>query len=215
MLTGTLLQGISARVFVWLRVGLFNFGVGDLSTARWWVEKAGAVLIALFGLALLWRGLRAGCSHPTSEPAACGCRAHAPTLYPLTDWRARLGVILAVGLRPCSGAFLILLFANAIGLFRRGRAAAMSMALGIALSVMLIATLVTHVRERLWLTQAPWAQHVWRAGSLLAGLLLLLFALVLFASVIPVSASGDVITAGCESGLGTKLCHGRGGSVSK
>ena len=46
-----------------------------------------------------------------------------------------LGAILAVGLRPCSGAILVLVFALAQGLFWAGIAATFAMGLGTAITV--------------------------------------------------------------------------------
>lgn len=52
------------------------------------------------------------------------------------DWKTRTGVVLAIGARPCSGAIMILLFANALGIVSWGIAAVMTMALGTALSIL-------------------------------------------------------------------------------
>ena len=52
---------------------------------------------------------------------------------------AGLGAIFAVGLRPCSGAILVLVFALAQGLFWAGIAATFVMGLGTAITVATIA----------------------------------------------------------------------------
>lgn len=52
-----------------------------------------------------------------------------------------LSISLAVGIRPCTGAILALLFANAIHLYWAGVAATFVMALGTALTVSAIAIL--------------------------------------------------------------------------
>lgn len=54
-------------------------------------------------------------------------------------WTRGLGAIVAVGLRPCSGAILVLVFALAQGLFLAGIAATFVMGLGTALTVATIA----------------------------------------------------------------------------
>ena len=56
-------------------------------------------------------------------------------------WTRGLGAIVAVGLRPCSGAILVLVFALAQGLFWAGIAAAFVMGLGTALTVAVIAVM--------------------------------------------------------------------------
>ena len=57
------------------------------------------------------------------------------------DWRRAGSAVLAIGLRPCTGALLILVFALAQGLIWTGVAATFAMALGTALTVAAIATL--------------------------------------------------------------------------
>ncbi len=64
------------------------------------------------------------------------------------DWKTRLGVVLAIGARPCSGAIMILLFANALGIVSWGIAAVMTMALGTALSILGLSLAVHYARHR-------------------------------------------------------------------
>ena len=54
-------------------------------------------------------------------------------------WRRGLGTIFAVGIRPCSGAILVLVFSLAQGLFWAGIAATFVMGLGTAITVATIA----------------------------------------------------------------------------
>ncbi len=60
--------------------------------------------------------------------------------------RRGFGAILAVGLRPCSGAILVLVFALAQGLFWAGIAATLLMGLGTALTVAAIAVLAVSAK---------------------------------------------------------------------
>ncbi len=48
------------------------------------------------------------------------------------SWRGAVGTVIAAGMRPCSGAILVLVFALAQGLFAAGVAATFAMALGTA-----------------------------------------------------------------------------------
>jgi ABC-type nickel/cobalt efflux system permease component RcnA len=73
----------------------------------------------------------------------CG-HSHGPLPSELAGpggWRRGLGTIFAVGLRPCSGAILVLVFALAQGLFWAGIAATFAMGLGTAITVAAIAVL--------------------------------------------------------------------------
>ena len=56
-------------------------------------------------------------------------------------------MILAIGARPCSGAIMILMFSNALGIVT-GMAAVMTMSLGTALSIMGLSLAVRYARER-------------------------------------------------------------------
>jgi ABC-type nickel/cobalt efflux system permease component RcnA len=71
----------------------------------------------------------------------CG-HSHGPSPRELAGpggWRRGVGAIFAVGIRPCSGAILVLVFALAQGLFWAGVAATFVMALGTAITVATIA----------------------------------------------------------------------------
>ena len=61
-------------------------------------------------------------------------------------WTRGLSAIFAVGLRPCSGAILVLVFALAQGLFLGGIAATFVMGFGTALTVSAIAVLAVSAK---------------------------------------------------------------------
>ena len=62
-------------------------------------------------------------------------------------WRRGFGTIFAVGLRPCSGAILVLVFALAQGLFWAGIAATFVMGLGTAITVAAIAVMALSAKD--------------------------------------------------------------------
>ncbi len=71
----------------------------------------------------------------------CG-HSHGPEPAQLAGpggWRRGLGAVLTVGIRPCSGAILVLVFALAQGMFWAGIAATFVMGLGTAITVAAIA----------------------------------------------------------------------------
>ena len=61
-------------------------------------------------------------------------------------WKRGLTAIVAVGLRPCSGAIIVLVFALTQGLFWAGVAATFVMGLGTAITVATIAVLAVSAR---------------------------------------------------------------------
>ncbi len=78
----------------------------------------------------------------------CG-HSHGPTPSELAGpggWQRGLSAIVAVGLRPCSGAILVLVFALAQGLFWAGIAATFVMGLGTAITVAAIAIVAVSAR---------------------------------------------------------------------
>src|SRR5258707_8082964 len=79
----------------------------------------------------------------------CG-HSHGPVPSELAGpggWRRGLGTIFAVGLRPCSGAILVLVFALAQGMFWAGIAATLVMGLGTAITVATIAVLAVSAKD--------------------------------------------------------------------
>jgi ABC-type nickel/cobalt efflux system permease component RcnA len=79
----------------------------------------------------------------------CG-HSHGPTPSELAGpggWRRGFGAIFAVGIRPCSGAILVLVFALAQGLFWAGVAATFVMGLGTAITVATIAVIAVSAKD--------------------------------------------------------------------
>jgi nickel/cobalt exporter len=79
----------------------------------------------------------------------CG-HSHGPEPAELAGpggWRRGLGAIFAVGVRPCSGAILVLVFALAQGLFWAGIAATFVMGLGTAITVAAIAVIAVFAKD--------------------------------------------------------------------
>jgi nickel/cobalt exporter len=84
------------------------------------------------------------------EHASAWGHGHGPEPQDLAGpggWRRGLLAILAVGLRPCSGAILVLVFALAQGLFWAGIVATFVMGLGTAITVAAIATLAVGAKS--------------------------------------------------------------------
>ena len=87
--------------------------------------------------------------HADDDASAWG-HAHAPEPQELAGpggWRRGLSAIVAVGLRPCSGAILVLVFALAQGLFWVGAASTFVMGLGTFITVAAIATIAVSARS--------------------------------------------------------------------
>ena len=93
--------------------------------------------------------------HAHDDHASAWGHAHAPEPEELAGpggWKRGLSAIVAVGLRPCSGAILVLVFALAQGLFWTGVVATFVMGLGTAITVAAIATIAVFAKA--------WAKRV-------------------------------------------------------
>ena len=170
---GALLQGLTAILLV-SGLGLLADGLpGGSALAVSWSERASFALLA--GLGLLFviragRGLLAGlrarhehhehdhdhCHDPHHDHhghvhgPGCGCvPAPGPDQIARAEsWRGVAGVLLSIGLRPCSGAVLVLALANLLDLGWAGIAAVAAMSCGTALAVAVLA--VASVQARGW-----------------------------------------------------------------
>lgn len=93
------------------------------------------------------------------------------------DWREQLGVVLSSGLRPCSGALLVLVFAWSQGVFLAGVVSAFLMGLGTAITVSVLAVMAVSAKG----VARRFLDTNGRLGSRLVGLAELLGALVVLA----------------------------------
>ncbi len=82
-------------------------------------------------------------------------------------WRRGLSAVVAVGLRPCSGAIIVLVFAFAQGLFWAGIASTFVMGLGTAITVGAVATLAVGAKG---LAKRIAQKPIGRGGVLVRGL---------------------------------------------
>lgn len=131
--------------------------------------------------------------------AHCGCgHQHLPDEQQLaraTNWKTSLLVVLSMGLRPCSGAIMMLLFSRVIGVYAWGILSALAMALGTALTVSMMALLVQSSRAlALRLNRraapAPWQRVALHSLALAGGLLLIIGGIVLWLSAQPAVSGG-------------------------
>ena len=129
-----------------------------------------------------------------AHPADCGhCHAPDPRTLEGTrfEWRTAAATVLAAGLRPCSGAILVLVFAVAQGVFGAGMWSVLAMSAGVALTTAALAStavLFKAVAVRLAGRGSP------RTALAAAGVELLAAGVVLLA--------GSLLLAGAATGLG-------------
>jgi nickel/cobalt exporter len=161
-----MLQAAVAVAFVLVAQLLLNMTSFAMSDAANWIGIASYGLVALLGVWLIGRKVFGwGHGHRHEGDLAEKARAHlhghdhdnhdhkqhdhAHIVTPELargDWREQLGVVLAVGARPCSGALVVLVFALSQGLLAAGIASVFLMALGTAITVAVLATLAVSAK---------------------------------------------------------------------
>ncbi|MCX8290991.1 nickel/cobalt transporter [Enterobacter pseudoroggenkampii] len=205
-LASSLLQGGVAIALVVVVLSLLQLPARQLHMSSFWLEKGSYALVGLLGLILCWRALKKlrvllqkpkfktfTPHHVHDENCGCG-HQHLPTQEQLQngdDWRARLVIVLSMGMRPCSGAIMVLLFSKVIGVFGWGMLSALAMAAGTSLTISSLALLVHSFRQlavKLSGNKTPvlWRQVGWTTLALAGGGILLLAAVTMWMSAVPV-----------------------------
>ncbi|MEO1066506.1 MAG: nickel/cobalt transporter, partial [Pseudomonadota bacterium] len=208
------LQGAVAVLLIGVATFVLNLTSFAVTEATQWFERASYALIALLGIYLLWqKGVQPFLArkpvlahahghdhnhahhhhehvhhhHHHDHDHACGCGGHAadPTALdkPLTlgsAWAA----ILSVGLRPCSGALIVLVFAASQGLFWVGVLSTFAMALGTGITVTLLAAIAVGAKglAAKYLATSDGAGLAFKAIELLGASFVFLLGITLFAA---------------------------------
>jgi nickel/cobalt exporter len=174
------------------------------------LESASYALIAGMGLYLVWTAFRPHVHgenherdhkhhghghhddqghhhhhHAHDENCDCG-HAHVPTAAQVKQdwsWQHACSMAFAIGIRPCSGALIVLFFAYPIGLYWAGVASTLVMALGTAITVSVIAAIAVYSKrlamrwakkDNAWMTRIAFWLRL-GGGIVIAGLGGLLF----------------------------------------
>ena len=151
-LLSSLLQACVAVALVLGLMTIFGLTHTQSEQAAVRLESLSFGLIIVIGVALLgrgvrqlWRLVRPVGIHAHVEGHCGGCaHSHAPDpqrLNKIHDTASFVGMILSIGLRPCSGAVLILLFSALVGAYGAGILAVFAMAVGTALTTGILAVL--------------------------------------------------------------------------
>lgn len=165
-----MVQAASAILFVAVGAIVLRLTATAITFATDWVEIISYAAIAVVGAWLLWTKSFGGGHHHHHHHVEAGDSAHdhdhhhghdhddddhhhhhepmvaRPGTVKPGPFRKAWGAILSVGIRPCSGAIIVLVFALSQGLLAAGIAATIVMALGTGLTVALLATLAVSAR---------------------------------------------------------------------
>ncbi|MDF7661723.1 nickel/cobalt transporter [Erwiniaceae bacterium L1_54_6] len=212
-LLAALLQGGVAIGLVTVMLVVLQTSSRELHLGSYWLEKGSYLLVMALGIWVGWRALRALWSvlkpargmqihairphHQHDEHCGCG-HAHLPSprqMEKAVSGKTQALVVFSMGLRPCSGAIMMLLFAKVINVYAWGVASAIAMAMGTAVTVSAMGLLVQRSRklaEKLG-SASPAAQRAKVLMPMLAlfgSVILLMAGVVLWQSAQPMMSSG-------------------------
>ncbi|MEZ5931270.1 MAG: nickel/cobalt transporter [Alphaproteobacteria bacterium] len=153
-LLSSLVQGLTAILLVGGVALVADRSLRDSQQLGIWLEVFSYGLVILIGFFLTLRGARRLMTAHRQEAhehdhAAC-CHGHGPSAAQLETPmapRELVAMILSIGIRPCSGAILVLVLAFALQQLPAGIAAVLAMSLGTGLSISALAALSVYARK--------------------------------------------------------------------
>lgn len=188
-----LVQALSAIVIVGVLAVALNATSLKIKATEHVITSVSWALVAAIGAWLLVKQLRALfvtnsqpaiAGHPAHDEAGhvhgpdCGCaHAHMPSPDQVSgkwSWANAFAIAFAVGIRPCTGAIIVLVFALSQGLYWAGVFATFAMAIGTAITVSTLAALAVGSRElatRLAGDRPGWVRGVQSAAGLVGATL--------------------------------------------
>ncbi|MEL7896845.1 nickel/cobalt transporter [Vreelandella neptunia] len=158
----SLLQGVTAIALVVVLVYGLGWVTRQAMGSVVWVEQASFLLVAALGAWLCWRAVkqlrrayqpeRAAHSHSPDhehnqdhehshghDHSHCCGGAHHIEPHQALDWRTAMMTVGAIGMRPCSGAVLMLGAASLLDQFEVGVASVVAMSVGTGITVSALA----------------------------------------------------------------------------
>ncbi|WP_417584316.1 DUF1007 family protein [Pelagibacterium sp.] len=162
-----MMQSAVAVAFVLVAAGILQLTSIAMSRAAWWMEVISYGMVALLGAWLAARKLvfpdrhhhhghddahglehdhHHGADHSHDHVHDHTCVHHVTPQKVRGGWKESLGVIVSVGMRPCSGALVVLVFALSQGVLAAGIVATFLMGLGTAITVAALATFAVYLK---------------------------------------------------------------------
>ena len=148
----SLMQGITAIVIIEVVVVILGIGLRQATGLANELEITSYALVMLIGLILAGVTLRRFMRRGQDNADACGHCGHvhaidAPHGARKSSLAELAAIVFSVGLRPCTGAILVLVLANALGLRFTAWAAVLAMSAGTAITVSALAVMAVYARR--------------------------------------------------------------------
>ncbi len=181
-------QAVSAILIVGVFAVVLQATSTQVRVTESWLEVVSWGLIALLGAWLLYRQVKSLLmqrrahhhDHVHNEDGSCCGHAHiaAPNqLQGQWSWAKAWSLALSVGIRPCTGAIGVLIFALGLGIFWAGVFATFTMAIGTAITVSALASIAVGSRDiatRFAGGNGVWTARVQTAAGVLGSALVFL-----------------------------------------
>lgn len=192
-------QGLVAIFIVYGLISLAGWLPRETQSAVTWSERMSFALVSLVGAFLLYRGAKGlwkrvrtvpQCGHHHHDHVhdeSCG-HVHMPdadVVAKANDWKTMAGVVLSIGIRPCTGAVIVLVFAKAVALAWVGVGAVLAMSAGTALAIASLAAASIGIRNlavQLPVTPSKYLGHAADIAAALGGVLILFVGLSLLST---------------------------------
>lgn len=199
-LLSSLLQALVAVALVSALLILFNASMREINSQAELLIPLSFYTVIVLGLVIVWRNLvlmwRAVRRHKAeANNDSCGCgHQHVVASEQINDassFKEYLVIIFSIGIRPCTGAIMVLLFANMLDIYWLGVVSAIVMALGTALTTSMIAIMTITGKQavRRYLATGKRHQHPKNGPNMtqfivpiMGGLLLILLGMLLLES---------------------------------
>lgn len=145
-------QAIVAITLVSILLVFFKSSMREVNNAADQFISYSFMAMLLLGVIVIYRSLKQAWQlksahrhqqHDHGSECGCGHKhfADADEINSATSLREYIVIVFSIGIRPCTGAILVLLFANMVGLYWLGVVSAILMAVGTALTTSSIALL--------------------------------------------------------------------------
>ena len=180
------LQGLTAIITVEITVRLLKLTLAEANSTAQTLERVSYVLIAIIGLIFMLAAFKR-LWHKHHNHEHCD-HSHLPEhdistdKIPIVNF---LSMVLSIGIRPCTGSVLVLIFATIFKLKVAGIVSVLAISFGTAITVSTLAALAVYARataEEL-LKSIPASNigiiHFFNGAALIGGLLIFLFGVAL------------------------------------
>ncbi len=178
----SVIQAASAIAIVGILAIALSVGRNQIDTSMAYIEATSNALIVLLGLYIAYGGLVGrGCSHEVDHHARDHVHAdhhHRPAPAPTAGFWSMTAAAFSAGIRPCTGAILVLLFTLSHGIFGIGVLSAFVMAFGVFLVLAAIGFGVIFARRSIGSVGAQRpaiANFAHRAAGIIGGIVIVVF----------------------------------------